>query len=100
MAIFNSIPLFLGAHDINHHFQSRALQFFIFALILFKVHSVSFTFPNFQQNNPNLFFEGDSFTSNGVIQLTKNQVDGPLTESSGRASYSQPVLLWDASTGQ
>lgn len=100
MAIFNSIPFFLRTHDINHHFQSRALQFFIFSLILFKVHSLSFTFPNFQQNNPNLFFEGDSFTSNGVIQLTKNQADGPLTESSGRASYSQPVLLWDASTGQ
>ncbi|XP_022984806.1 L-type lectin-domain containing receptor kinase IX.1-like [Cucurbita maxima] len=89
MAIFYSTSFFLGA-----------LQFLIFYPILFKVDSLSFTFPNFQQNNPNLFFEGDSFISNGVIQLTKNQADGPLTESSGRASYAQPVHLWDASTGQ
>lgn len=91
MAIFfYSTSFFLGA-----------LQFLIFtAILLFKVDSLSFTFPNFQQNNPNLFFEGDSFISNGVIQLTKNQADGPLTESSGRASYTQPVRLWDASTGQ
>lgn len=82
----------------NHHFQ--ALQFFIFSFILFKVHSLYFTFPNFQPNNPNLFFEGDSFTSNGVIQLTNNQADGPLTESAGRASYAKPMRLWDASTGQ
>ncbi|KAG7015419.1 hypothetical protein SDJN02_23055, partial [Cucurbita argyrosperma subsp. argyrosperma] len=74
MAIFffYSTSFFLGA-----------LQFLIFsAILLFKVDSLSFTFPNFQQNNPNLFFEGDSFISNGVIQLTKNQADGPLTESS------------------
>ncbi|XP_023512819.1 L-type lectin-domain containing receptor kinase IX.1-like [Cucurbita pepo subsp. pepo] len=82
----------------NHHFH--ALQFFIFSFILFKVHSLYFTFPNFQPNNPNLFFEGDSFTSNGVIQLTNNQADGPLTESAGRASYAKPMRLWDASTGQ
>ncbi|XP_038904286.1 LOW QUALITY PROTEIN: L-type lectin-domain containing receptor kinase IX.1-like [Benincasa hispida] len=101
MAISNSNPFFLGPHrDPNHHLQSQALHFFIFSLILFKVHSLSFTFPDFQQNNPNLFFEGDSFTSNGVIQLTKNQADGPLTDSSGRASYAQPVRLWDASTQQ
>ncbi|KGN56317.1 L-type lectin-domain containing receptor kinase IX.1 [Cucumis sativus] len=93
------MPIFLGTHR-NHHFQSQPLQFFLFSLILFKVQSLSFTFPNFQQNNPNLFFEGDSFTSNGLIQLTKNQADGPLTDSSGRASYAQPVRLWDAATGQ
>lgn len=72
----------------------------IFSLILFKAHSFSFTFSNFQQNNPDIFLEGDSFINNDVIQLTKNQADGPLTDSAGRASYSQPVRLWDASTGQ
>ena len=82
----------------NHHFH--ALQFFIFSLILFKVHSLSFTFPNFQPNNPDLFVEGDSSISNDVIQLTTNQVDASLTESAGRASYAKPIRLWDASTGQ
>ncbi|XP_022136493.1 L-type lectin-domain containing receptor kinase IX.1-like [Momordica charantia] len=88
MAISNSTPSLLGA------------QFLIFSLILFKAHSFSFTFSNFQQNNPDIFLEGDSFINNDVIQLTKNQADGPLTDSAGRASYSQPVRLWDTSTGQ
>ncbi|XP_022991795.1 L-type lectin-domain containing receptor kinase IX.1-like [Cucurbita maxima] len=82
----------------NHHFH--ALQVFIFSFILFKVHSLSFNFPNFQPNNLDIFFEGDSSTSNDVIQLTKNRADASLTESAGRASYAKPIRLWDASTGQ
>ncbi|TQD79871.1 hypothetical protein C1H46_034585 [Malus baccata] len=48
-----------------------------------------------------LTFQGDAFQFGGVIQLTKNQVDGPpLPRSVGRASYAQPVRLWDAITGR
>ncbi|XP_022942708.1 L-type lectin-domain containing receptor kinase IX.1-like [Cucurbita moschata] len=82
----------------NHHFH--ALQFFILSLILFKVHSLSFNFPNFQPNNLDVFVEGDSSISNDVIQLTKNLADASLAESAGRASYAKPIRLWDASTGQ
>ncbi|KAF3439168.1 hypothetical protein FNV43_RR17443 [Rhamnella rubrinervis] len=49
---------------------------------------------------PDIDFQGDAFASSGVLQLTKNQADGPLTGSVGRASYAKPVLLWDASTGR
>ncbi|PNX91126.1 L-type lectin-domain containing receptor kinase IX.1-like protein, partial [Trifolium pratense] len=41
---------------------------------------------------------GDAFSSNNVLQLTKNQLDGPITSSVGRASFDQPVKLYDKKT--
>jgi serine/threonine protein kinase len=35
-----------------------------------------------------------------VLQLTKNQIDANITFSAGRASYAEPVRLWDAKTGR
>uniref|UniRef100_A0A2N9ES55 non-specific serine/threonine protein kinase n=1 Tax=Fagus sylvatica TaxID=28930 RepID=A0A2N9ES55_FAGSY len=32
------------------------------------------------------------------LKLTKNQLDGPISDSVGRASYAEPVHLWDAAT--
>ncbi|XVF15324.1 hypothetical protein REPUB_Repub09cG0141900 [Reevesia pubescens] len=45
----------------------------------------------------NIDFEGDAFPSANVLQLTKNDAIDNLTGSIGRASYTQPVRLWDAS---
>ncbi|KAL9327371.1 hypothetical protein ACSQ67_008016 [Phaseolus vulgaris] len=74
--------------------------FIFFTLFHNTVESVSFNFSSFQQSNLNnqIDFAGDAFPSNGVLQLTKNQLDGPVTDSVGRASYSQPVRLWDQKT--
>ncbi|KAK7346077.1 hypothetical protein VNO80_20596 [Phaseolus coccineus] len=74
---------------------------FIFSTLFHNtVESVSFNFSSFQQSNLNnqIDFTGDAFPSNGVLQLTKNQLDGPVTDSVGRASYAQPVRLWDQKT--
>ncbi|KAG7969660.1 hypothetical protein I3843_07G042500 [Carya illinoinensis] len=43
-------------------------------------------------------FEKDAFISGGKLELTKNKLDDSLTQSVGRASYAQPVRLWDAKT--
>ncbi|KDP41147.1 hypothetical protein JCGZ_03641 [Jatropha curcas] len=43
-------------------------------------------------------FQGDSFPSNNVLQLTKNAIDDNLMSSVGRASYKYPVRIWDAKT--
>lgn len=69
-------------------------------LLLFLAHtnSLSFKFTSFNPNTPNIKYENDSFASNGVIQLTRNQQDSSLTGSVGRASYSLPVTLWDSSS--
>ncbi|CAK7339760.1 unnamed protein product [Dovyalis caffra] len=46
----------------------------------------------------NISFQGDAFSSNNVLQLTKNAKDDNFTGITGRATYSQPVRLWDAKT--
>lgn len=74
-------------------------QQFIFFLFLFhQVNSISFNFSKFEPNTQNISYEGDAFSSNNVLQITKNQQDGPLTSSVGRVSYSQPIRIWDAKT--
>ncbi|KAL6222819.1 hypothetical protein ACLB2K_006209 [Fragaria x ananassa] len=95
MALFNS-----ASHLQTQTFPSLLINIFLFLYLLQNVVSVSFNFSNFTPNMNELNFEGDAFPSSGVIQLTKNQVDSPLTSSTGRASYALPVRLWDASTGR
>lgn len=82
--------------------QSLLNPLFIFFLLLLPhANSISFNFPSFQSNlNNKITFQGDAFSSNGVLQLTKNQLDGPINSSAGRASYAEPMHLWDASTGR
>lgn len=74
------------------------LNFIFFLLLVPHGNSVSFNFSNFQPNVPTITFEGDSFASDEALQLTKNQVDDNLTSSVGRATYNQPVPIWDAKT--
>ncbi|GAB2283000.1 hypothetical protein Dimus_017532 [Dionaea muscipula] len=89
--------------------QARVLRdpisrfFFVFAIsVLFLLpcaKSVSFNFTKFDSNTQNITYGGDAFASSGVIQLTKNQADGSLADSVGRASYSNAIQLWDPTTG-
>ena len=69
-------------------------------LVLDDAHSVSFTFKTFYPNVGGISFQGDAFTSPGVLQLTRNQIDNNLTYSAGRVSYIQPVQIWDSQTGK
>ncbi|RDX81591.1 hypothetical protein CR513_37705, partial [Mucuna pruriens] len=50
--------------------------------------------------NPLLTFQGDAFSSSGVIQLTMVQNGTIMRYSAGRATYALPVRLWDAKTGK
>ncbi|XP_028754595.1 L-type lectin-domain containing receptor kinase IX.1-like [Neltuma alba] len=47
-----------------------------------------------------IHFQGDAFSSDDALQLTKNRLDGPITSSVGRASYAEPVRVWDRTTGK
>jgi hypothetical protein len=76
------------------------LLFIFFLLLLPHAKSISFNFPSFPTNMNNMTFLGDAFTSGGALQLTKNQIDANITFSAGRASYAEPVRLWDAKTGR
>lgn len=99
------MALFTSVSNCNQT-QKTFLSVFITTLTLFnsifnKAESISFNFSTFPPNLYNLIdFQRDAFSSNGVLQLTKNQLDGPITSSVGRASYGQRVKLWDKGTKQ
>ncbi|KAJ9177494.1 hypothetical protein P3X46_012710 [Hevea brasiliensis] len=71
-----------------------------FVLLLPHVNSTSFSFNTFYPNMGGISFQGDAFSSSGVLQLSRNQIDNNLTYSAGRASYIRPVHIWDAQTGR
>ncbi|KAF8411332.1 hypothetical protein HHK36_003879 [Tetracentron sinense] len=73
---------------------------FISSLLLPKATpSTVFNFSSFPPNTPDIDFSGDAFASGeNVIQLTRNQADDNLLNSSGRAVYATPIQLWDPHT--
>ncbi|CAO1948475.1 unnamed protein product [Urochloa humidicola] len=43
---------------------------------------------------------GDAYPTPDTLELTRNRRDQSSTDSLGRATYTQPVPLWDAATGE
>ena len=81
-------------------FQSLCTLFFLFILLLPFANPLSFNFSSFGQNTlGSIDFQGDAFF-NQVIQLTKNELGVTITNSTGRAVYHEPLLLWDSDTGK
>ncbi|PON98509.1 Serine/threonine protein kinase [Trema orientale] len=78
---------------------SLLINITFFWLLLTKGNSVSFEFTSFPTKPLDLDLEGDAFI-NGFLQLTRNQAIGSLASSTGRATYKNPVQLWDAKTGR
>lgn len=75
-------------------------SFILLLLLLPQANSLSFNFSSFRQNTQTIFYQGDAFAANGVIQVTKNELKGALTQSAGRASYSEKVCIWDSKNGK
>ncbi|KAJ6315302.1 hypothetical protein OIU78_018733 [Salix suchowensis] len=71
----------------------------LFTLIIPYAGGLSFNFTGFSPGDPNITYKGDASSSSGVIQLTKNQRDADMNSSSGRATYSKPMQLWDKASG-
>ncbi|XP_015942703.1 lectin [Arachis duranensis] len=77
----------------------------IFLILLHSANSAdvtTFLFDRFDQSNENLLIiQGDaSVSSNGALQLTRVDSSGvPQGGSVGRALYSDPIPLYDKSTG-
>ncbi|XP_038690878.1 L-type lectin-domain containing receptor kinase IX.1-like [Tripterygium wilfordii] len=76
------------------------LHLLFLLLMVLNAESLFFNFSTFHTNMPEIEFQGDSFSSGAVLQITKNQADASLTSSVGRVSYSQPVHIWDSKTGK
>ncbi|KAJ4794533.1 receptor lectin kinase [Rhynchospora pubera] len=81
---------------------------FTFYLLFFLFHSIprstsfSFSFnfsdPHFDRHAVQL--AGDAFFNGTVINLSRDNADGNFDQSQGRATYKQPILLWDPSNGK
>ncbi|XP_058179655.1 seed lectin beta chain-like [Rhododendron vialii] len=76
----------------------RLITIFLFLVFPFA-NSVSFNFPSFQPNDQQIFYQGDAFAANEVIQFNMNQKGVTLYNSVGRATYAQAIHLWDSETG-
>ncbi|KAK3211120.1 hypothetical protein Dsin_015826 [Dipteronia sinensis] len=88
----------MAALSLNHNCLLNLIFSFLF-LSLPIANSVSFNFTSFESNNiAGINFTGDAFPSAGVLQLTKNQINDSLKNSTGWATYDQPVPIWDSKT--
>ncbi|XP_015884184.3 L-type lectin-domain containing receptor kinase IX.1 [Ziziphus jujuba] len=67
---------------------------FFFSLLPI-VHSLNFSITYFEPKPTNIVYEGDAKSSSGVIQL--NTVENCFL--AGRATYSEPLHLWDSASG-
>ncbi|KAI3755489.1 hypothetical protein L1987_55290 [Smallanthus sonchifolius] len=56
---------------------------------------LSFQKTGFSPNDGDITYERDAYPSNNAIQLTNNQRDVRALVSIGRATYSEPLHLWD-----
>ncbi|KAJ8765611.1 hypothetical protein K2173_014733 [Erythroxylum novogranatense] len=99
MALFNLVPRLIHSQQIHRLIVRIVIYLMLLLLLLPIANSVSFNFTSFSPNSQNITFQGDAFASGGVLQLTKNALNINLMSSVGRATYSQPVRLWDAKTG-
>ncbi|KAL4377151.1 hypothetical protein GQ457_02G008790 [Hibiscus cannabinus] len=92
--------------SVSSHLSAKQNQFpvmkiFVSVILLITyAESLSLNFPSFSPNMGGIHFEGDAFSSQSVLQLTKNDAINNLTGSVGRASYDKAVHLWDASSGK
>ncbi|KAM7486938.1 hypothetical protein LguiA_002947 [Lonicera macranthoides] len=59
---------------------------------------LSFNFTNFDPNNRELNYSGDSTAWDHVIQLTINLKNKNMNSSIGRVTYFKPMQLWDKSS--
>ncbi|MCL7037149.1 hypothetical protein MKW94_013003 [Papaver nudicaule] len=84
------------------HRLSIFYQIITFLLVLpSPTNSISFNFPNFPPNDTRIDFEGNSTRKDGLLEFTRNPITGEsLYKTAGRATYSEPIQLWDANTGR
>ncbi|KAK7400390.1 hypothetical protein VNO78_11596 [Psophocarpus tetragonolobus] len=86
--------------NLNFPYNLLLLLLSIFFLFIIPyASSLSFNFPSFDPNDKSIIYEGSANPVAPTIQLTRNQVDKDMIGSVGRATYYQPMHLWDKTTG-
>ncbi|KAL2615346.1 hypothetical protein AAZX31_08G064300 [Glycine max] len=84
--------------NFSYHLVVMLLSIF-FLLIIPYASSLSFNFPSFDPNDNRIIYNRSANAVAPNIQLTTNQADKGMNGSIGRATYYQPMHLWDKATG-
>lgn len=66
--------------------------------ILPYTSSLTFNYTSFDPNDKSIIYEGSANPASSAIQLTINQQGKLMNGSIGRATYYQPILLWNKTT--
>ncbi|KAI9193949.1 hypothetical protein LWI28_001651 [Acer negundo] len=85
---------------LGFHKKKSILCFLCFVFHFPSLYAISFNYSNFLDKSK-INKSSDAFiTSDGILSLTRNQVDLKRESSVGRAVYAEEMHLWDAGTGQ
>ncbi|KAK1386174.1 hypothetical protein POM88_023909 [Heracleum sosnowskyi] len=79
------------------HFHTFLIIFHYF--IVSCSAQLSFNYSSFNPNTKGIIYDGNATASNPGIQLTLNQNDRGLNQSSGLATYFEAMQLWDKESG-
>ncbi|KAG6526844.1 mannose/glucose-specific lectin-like [Zingiber officinale] len=78
--------------------KARILPVLFLAIVVPLATSLSFNFPSFDPaSQSKITFEGDADITSSAIMLTK---DGTNLASTSRATYNDPLLLWNHKTNE
>ncbi|KAI3435107.1 uncharacterized protein J3R85_006540 [Psidium guajava] len=93
-----------GSVSLRPAKQALAQTVFILSLSIPSANSESFDnisviFPSFQLNDQRITFQGNASVLNSHIHLTMGEPMECPTDAVGRATYHEPMHLWDSSTG-
>ncbi|XP_026391001.1 L-type lectin-domain containing receptor kinase IX.1-like [Papaver somniferum] len=76
----------------------------ITSILIFSTttNSIYFNFPSFPANDTRIIFDGESARNvdRDFIEVTSISAGGTGREIAGRATYSEAIQLWDATTGR
>ncbi|WOG82685.1 hypothetical protein DCAR_0101851 [Daucus carota subsp. sativus] len=86
----------------NFQFKIHYYTFLIifhYSIIISCGAQLSFNYSTFSPNTKGINYDGNATASNPGIQLTLNQNDRGLNQSSGLATYFEAMHLWDNKSG-
>ncbi|XP_028087138.1 lectin beta-1 and beta-2 chains-like [Camellia sinensis] len=96
MAVCNSWNPFRS----QNFFYANICYYFLVVIPL-HVNALSFNLTNIgPQLNAEIVVEGDAYVSPEGIQLTSNEINMTQNYSAGRATYKDPLFLWDNTSGK
>lgn len=92
--------IFAAPKVMHVHFPNNSLLsiFLLLNLIIPNASSLTFNFTTFDPNDKNIIYEGSANPASPAIELTINQQGKLMNGSIGRATYYQPIHLWNKTT--